>query len=281
MTDKVKLRKSSKDGHKEEKNKNEKESWMCEVCKKAFSDPKSNMLECERCCEHFCAKCVKVVEAEYIFLTSRNDIHWFCSKCDSLAMESVLIDKDLEEKISRYMKGIQEKLIELDSRLKEKIEKQEFDERMNKFVIKNTETINNLKLEIEQLKKDLNKEVNTKMEDDEVTFASIVAKHVDEKLEWVKGDVGDIHTSIEEAKISAKETKELLTEEKDKQNRKNNIILYRMTESTAAVASDKLKDDKDFCMKLLNEVLKVDCEEKDLKCIFRIGKRWREKIDHA
>ena len=55
------------------------------------------------------------------------------------------------------------------------------------------------------------------------------------------------------------------------------ILLNEMPLCTAAIASDKLKDDKDFCMKLLNEVLKVDCEEKDLKCIFRIWKKMERK----
>ena len=86
MSEKIRPRKSSKYNH---ASKDKKESWICETCKKVFSDPKSNMLECERCCEHFCAKCVKVMEAEYVFLTSRNDIHWFCNKCDNLAIESV------------------------------------------------------------------------------------------------------------------------------------------------------------------------------------------------
>ena len=64
MSEKVKERKSSKGGH---ANEEERESLTCEVCKKVLSDPKSNILEYERCCEHFCAKCVKVVEAEYVF----------------------------------------------------------------------------------------------------------------------------------------------------------------------------------------------------------------------
>ena len=106
-------------------------------------------------------------------------------------MESVLTDKDLDDKLAKYMKEFHEKLVELESKLKEKVEKKEFDDKMNKFVLKNTETHNNLKAEKEHLKKlqaELNVEVERKIEDD-LKFVSIVARHVDEKLEWVKGDV--------------------------------------------------------------------------------------------
>ena len=81
------------------------------------------MLDYKRCCEHFCAKCVKVVEAENVFLTSRNDIHWFCNECDNLATESVLTDRDLDNKLAKYMNRFHEKLVELDSKLKEKVKK--------------------------------------------------------------------------------------------------------------------------------------------------------------
>ena len=132
--------------------------------------------------------------------------------------------------------------------------------------------LNNLKAEIEHLKKslaELNVKVDRKIEDD-VTFASIVARHVDEKLEWVKGDVGVIHTSIEEAKTSAKEVKELLSGEKDKHSRKNNIIVYRMTESSATATTERQKEDKEFFLKLLKDILKVECEDKDIKHFFCI-----------
>jgi len=39
--------------------------------------------------------------------------------------------------------------------------------------------------------------------------------------------------------------------------RKNNIIIYRATESRSANPEDRAKDDKEFIMRLLNDVLKV------------------------
>ena len=49
----------------------------------------------------------------------------------------------------------------------------------------------------------------------------------------------------------------------------NNLV----AESKATDYVDKQKDDKVFCIRLLNEVLDMNCDEGDLKKIFRLGKR--------
>ena len=99
-------------------------------------------------------------------------------------------------------------------------------------------TLNNLKDEIEQLHKshaELNREVDQKKDD--IMFASIVATHDHEKLDWVKDNVRDLHTSIEEVQLSAKEASELLTGTKYQQNRKKNIIVKRMSVSLATTVT--------------------------------------------
>ena len=49
---------------------------------------------------------MKVNEAEYSFMTSRGDLYWFCTKRDSLAMEGIINDKDLEGKINKHIKVV-------------------------------------------------------------------------------------------------------------------------------------------------------------------------------
>ena len=59
-------------------------------------------------------------------------------------------------------------------------------------------------------------------------------------------------------------------EEKDRENRSHNIILFRVPEVDAI--EERAKGDKSFCVELLNSVLEVDAHENDFKC-FRLGKR--------
>ena len=94
--------------------------------------------------------------------------------------------------------------------------------------------------------------VEDKIQENE-SWASVVRRNVDEKLLHVK-DFEDIKSSIEEAKTRKKETKEFIKDEKDKEIRRNNVIIYKVAESKATDYADKQKDDKVFCMRLLNEV---------------------------
>ena len=56
-----------------------------------------------------------------------------------------------------------------------------------------------------------------------------------------------------------------------RENRSHNVIIYRVTESDTT--EDRVKADKDFCMKLLKDVLRVEVQETDAKSVFRLGKR--------
>jgi hypothetical protein len=187
--------------------------------------------------------------------------------------------KDMQDKIDQ----VQNLAIDVDN----KMDRKEFEDRMSKFAAKNTEIINNLRIEIQDIKKinvdleakvskaieiKLMDEIDKKIEED-VTWASVVARHVDERFESVKDDVYQIQDTIKETKNSVQETKNLITEERDKEGRKNNVIIYRMVESKAIASVDKQKDDKIFLFKLLHDILHIECEETDLKRVFRIGKK--------
>ena len=49
-----------------------------------------------------------------------SNLHWFCNKFKSLAMESIFNDKDLEEKINRHIKVVIDKILEIDRMMTEK-----------------------------------------------------------------------------------------------------------------------------------------------------------------
>jgi len=37
----------------------ENDAWTCKECDKVFSEPDARLLECQRCRDHFCIKCLK------------------------------------------------------------------------------------------------------------------------------------------------------------------------------------------------------------------------------
>ena len=174
--------KKGKDSRERLASKERDEIWKCKTYKKTFSDANCNVLECERCSEHFCAKCCKLNESEYTFLNSRKDIHWFCTNCNVAATESVISDKDIQAKINKYMKDFNNKISELDNKLIDKLDKKEFDIRMEKFKNKYSEIITNLKGELQELKMvfdNLHAKMNTNLIE---LFEKDISEFVDNKL---------------------------------------------------------------------------------------------------
>jgi hypothetical protein len=59
-------------------------------------------------------------------------------------------------------------------------------------------------------------------------------------------------------------------EEKDREGRSNNIIIYRVPE--CITAEGRAKHDKAFSVELFKEIVEQDVKEEDLKSVFRLGK---------
>lgn len=72
---------------------------------------------------------------------------------------------------------------------------------------------------------------------------------------------------------SVEETKEKMAEDVDKMNRRNNVIIYNVPESKAALFHERMMEDKKYCLDLMKEVLHTGHEEGDIKKLVRLGKQ--------
>ena len=68
-------------------------------------------------------------------------------------------------------------------------------------------------------------------------------------------DTGD----LKEALTVLQETRTQVKEQLDKEARRNNVIIYRAPESTKATFEERTKDDRDYVLELMNDILEVDC----------------------
>ena len=98
----------------------------------------------------------------------------------------------------------------------------------------------------------------------EPSWESVIAQAVDSKLEQVSGDVNKVQQTLADVKVQA-------DEEKDKESRSHNVIIYRVSES--GTREERSKTDKAFCMNLLKTALRLDVQDADIKSVFRLGKR--------
>jgi len=93
-----------------------------------------------------------------------------------------------------------------------------------------------------------------------------VRKEVHESLGKVSNNIQEVQTSIQETQIQA-------AEQRDRESRRNNIILYRVPEGDAPSNEERNKQDIAFCLQLFNMGMQVGIGEEDLVHVFRLGKR--------
>jgi len=91
-----------------------------------------------------------------------------------------------------------------------------------------------------------------------------VRKEVDKSLETVTGNIHNVQNALSETRAEAEE-------HRDKESRRNNIILHKVPESNAARAEDRNKEDVSFCLRMFNTAMHVGLSDEDLAHIFRLG----------
>jgi len=135
-----------------------------------------------------------------------------------------------------------------------------------------------VKEELEQtVHKEMDVTIDKKVSESTVSFRDIMKMELEQEMkrnvdQMVKKELDDVTDEIEDVQRSLQETRNFAAEEKDKENRRNNIILYRVPESESAEASDRAKDDSRFCFQLLNS-LNVGAVEEDVIKVIRLGRR--------
>jgi len=112
------------------------------------------------------------------------------------------------------------------------------------------------------LREDLIKSTDTQSPDN--SWVQIVNQKVEDKFGSLTGKVECINKSITEVKAA-------MAEEVDKENRRNNIVLYRVPESSETSATERANSDARFCLMLFTK-MNAGVAEEDVKKIFRLGK---------
>jgi len=116
--------------------------------------------------------------------------------------------------------------------------------------------------EVKGMREDLNR-VENKIS--EMYELEKIKEVVDEQLQGVDSKLVSVNSALDKVRSKA-------LEEKDKENRACNIIMYNVNESVKPSKEDRWKDDKKLCLDLFNKVLGVPIREEDMKRFLRLGK---------
>lgn len=101
----------------------ENEIWRCKVCNLDFCSDDDKLMKCGRCDGPTCIKCLDMDTEMYEVLTSRVDVHWYCTACDRQAMSAIKTDWEIEEKCAAYMATLNKKFDDMQSNLDQKADK--------------------------------------------------------------------------------------------------------------------------------------------------------------
>lgn len=253
-----------------------KESEKCKACDKSVGD-KELGVQCELCDKWFHAGCVKIPEDVYKVLGKIANLHWFCEVCNSNACKLFVTLTKLNERVGQLESDVKNNQAEVSNRLG-KVEKETdvFNKRVNdmdsriakieqdfhKFGSEVTDDVNKMEENFQKL----GSEISSWKEDfEDESWAKVVEKQVDAKF-------GQASIEMQTMQEKLVEAREAVTEEQDKEARRNNVILYRVPESGARTAEERSNDDKRYCEQFVS-ALEVGLAGEDIKRIFRLGRR--------
>jgi len=231
-----------------------KELDKCGHCLKAVTD-KDNGILCELCEAWYHASCGGISEEVYKVLSKTDALHWFCKNCNAGALKILKSVGKLEERIDRLEGGLMSEQKERQSEFNKV--KQSIEEMEGGLVSQQKET-----------ETELNK-VKQSIEETDKLFRNFVEdKLVSEVRKTVEEQVVDVREMVKHTD----ELRNASAELDDIESRRNNIILYRVPESSETLLEERKNADKRFCEQLLFS-LNLGVIEEDIRKVQRLGKR--------
>ena len=167
---------------------------FCATCKQNVVEDnavQNSMIECGRCAQWVCRLCTSMSTEQLKFLASSDRFHWFCDECDLIAIAAIESSKKLDKKVSVTPAEVQKSVIS----------------RMIKIV-------DNFEHKLEQ-------QVKVVTEGSKKTYAQALTEGVIPQISSIQKDLKRINTDQSKA----------VDEAKDRESRKNNLIVFGIPES--------------------------------------------------
>jgi hypothetical protein len=269
----VKNKQQRKDSESLNSDKDKAKQYSCLRCKELVE---SEGVGCDICENWFHYKCEDLSREQYAQMVKPETkfMHWFCKDCekDTLSLgKTINAMKVKQDKMEAELLSLRQTVNSCSSELKARPTKPEVAE-----LVKSTSTELKKEIDLRPTKAEVLNIIETKLAEhvantaekekqDENTWADIAAKHVDTKMSQVTVNLNEVQKTLEDTKKKA-------LEEKERETRSNNIVIYRVPE-TSDPSEERIKQDKHFCISLLKDALEVDLGDGDIKKIFRLGKR--------
>lgn len=209
------------------------EDLKCDIC----SSSVERLVQCDRCLTWYCCGCANIPEQLQVVLSEFIELHWFCSGCDQKAIDAIRSFNDDSDPItnikSSFTKAINTAMKSFQEALQE--------------VIKNFQNTIHTTLTA-------NPSESTSMDTESpILTPGLLSRH--EPL-----TVQDVSQAVSSC----------MSEEKEKQKRKLNLIVHNLPESTLDEGQQRKSDDICKTTDIFKEVLQVNSKVTNA---VRIGKK--------
>jgi len=224
-------------------------------------------LQCDRCLNRDiwkCAQCLNLTNDLYDSLTSPSDgtvpLRWFCDSCDKQVMDrNYSIPTYSSDKLYHLITAI-EKLMNR----YEDVEKQLATKCSVNEAAKLEQRIN----ELEQKLLKYDNEVAPKITELEDQIKVNVQSNTVEKENAISDE--DLIKFVVQEEMNRKSV-----EERDHENRKRNVVMYRVPERKIDNVSERKSNDTEFVKDFLDGMFNMKMEDSDFEKMYRLG-RWEE-----
>jgi len=233
---------------------------------------------------------------EIFRIVKQDKIHFFCGRCDKTVSKILKAVFDLTSRQDKLEEDFKLNMSEVKGTIKDfvntfmeeaktgnektaKLEQSVEDMKKDIMKIKLEQKSELIKLneEVKKVKK-AHEELNYEKQIEQITqafvkdtqWSDIVKKEVENKIENVSAELSSIQKMVDV-------TKDLAEEEKEKETRSKNIIIYRLQENLDTSFEARQKLDKALVTKIMKKLIDKDFEDTEIQKIFRLGKMSNDK----
>ena len=245
----------------------------CGSCLKVVWDQEAGVL-CEICGIWYHCRCQGISDPLYKAMSQfSTDLHWFCKVCKAGAEKLLAIVTKMQMKVERLEEEIMRLKNDITTEITKITTKQQSE--LEQSVKAIGDDLKKLSNRVEQCEKKIEADgqvlhgnLNLKLTDFEKKLEDIEKKDTPQWSDIVSKQVQAVQDTFDK-------TQHMINEQKSKEARVNNIIVYNMPETVAATGTDRndwMADERAECLKLFNDSMNVTVGADDIKRMLRLGK---------
>jgi hypothetical protein len=219
------------------------------LCKHSVT-PKDKGIECDICEQWFHCKCQNVSDETYKVLQKEKTLHWYCAGCQLGAA-----------RILEALAKVQVRMNNMDERMNEVTERLDC---VSNDIVEMNRVTNELKTAIADLGQKLDSMDHIMDDGDKIKEAVKVS---------IEGHITAVTSKVDSVSKTLDEVRSKAIEERDRESRASNVIIYGILEPAGMSREESWKADRAFCLELFNLVLGIKIRDEDMKRFIRLGKK--------